>query len=112
MNNTLSLIMLAAIIGYLFFVVIRSHKYYMSLNRNQPTKHFEFGLLGLFLGLFVGIFGSSVIVDLIFTDQFLKAHQNPDVGLYGFYFLTTLILMVTFSIFSVIVYDIFIKNRA
>ncbi len=104
--------MLTAMIGYLMFVVIKSNRYYKKLKRSRRTKHFEFVLLGMLIGFLVGVFGSSLIVDLIFTDNFLKVHQSPDVGLFGFYYLATLILMVIFSILSVIIYNIVYKSRA
>lgn len=109
MYNMLSLFMLTAMLVYVLFILYKRNKA-NEISKGVKTKHFESALLGLVIGLLIGIFGSSAITEFIFTENYLDTHSNPDVGLFGYYFLTTFFLMVICSILSTIIYNVYHKK--
>ena len=110
MDNRLSVLMFIAMIGYVIFCSVKCRQVSSSEDNKNSNKYFGIVVVGMLLGFVLGIFSSPTLTKIIFTENFIKIHSNPDVGLFSFYILITLALMVVLAIVPIIVYGFFTKS--
>ena len=110
MDNRLSILLFTAIIGYVIFCLIKYRKIASPQSSKCSNNYCGLIVIGMLLGLMVGFFSSPILTQVIFTDNFLKTHSNPDIGLFGYYISITFALTVLGGILPVIMNGYFAKN--
>ena len=101
--------MFLAMIGYLFFCLCKYRKIDKRTDQKQ-RHHFEFAIIGMFIGFVIGCIASPKILRVIFSENFLKAHVNPDLGMAAYYILVTFILTIIFSMITPLIYNLIIEG--